>query len=42
MEDLPIERDTVSSWFEIFQAPTAEEMALLDKPLLVDLPSRSN
>jgi predicted kinase len=36
MEKPPIERDAVSRWFEIFQAPTAEEMALFDKPLVAD------
>jgi len=36
MEKPPIERDAVSRWFEIFQAPTAEEMALFDKPLIAD------
>src|SRR5580704_2524647 len=38
MEKPPIERDAVSRWFEIFQAPTPEEMALFDKPLLADPP----
>jgi predicted kinase len=39
MEKPPIERDAVSRWFEIFQAPTAEEMALFDEPLIADLAS---
>jgi predicted kinase len=30
MEDPPIERETVSRWFELFQVPTEEEMALFD------------
>src|SRR5215472_16297286 len=37
MEDPPIERNAVSRWFEMFQAPTPEEMALFDEPLLADL-----
>jgi predicted kinase len=37
MENPPIERDALSRWFEIFQAPTPEEMALFDKPLIGDL-----
>jgi predicted kinase len=36
MEDPPIERDALSQWFEMFQAPTPEEMALFDKPLIAD------
>ena len=32
-ENPPIDRDTVSRWFEVFQAPTREELALFDKPL---------
>jgi predicted kinase len=36
-ENPRIDRDTVSRWFEIFQVPTPEEMALFDKPLLSDL-----
>lgn len=42
MEEPPIERDTVSRWFELFQAPTPEEMALFDKPLVADLASGRN
>jgi predicted kinase len=37
MENPPIERDAVSRWFEMFQAPTPEEMALFDEPLVADL-----
>jgi predicted kinase len=36
MEGPPIERDALSRWFEMFQAPTPEEMALFDKPLIAD------
>ncbi len=39
MEKPPIERDAVSRWAEIFQAPTSEEMDLFDKPLIADLAS---
>jgi len=39
VEKPPIERDAVSRWIEIFQVPTAEEMALFDKPLVADLAS---
>ena len=42
MEKPPIERDAVSRWFELFQAPTPEEMALFDKPLVADLASGRN
>jgi len=37
LEKPPIEREAMSRWFEIFQEPTAEEMALFDKPLLADV-----
>ena len=37
MEKPPLERDAVSRWFEIFEAPTPEEMALFDQPLLADV-----
>jgi predicted kinase len=39
LEAPPIERDALSRWVEIFQAPTPEEMALFDQPLIVDLAS---
>jgi len=39
LEKPPIDRDSLSRWFEIFQAPTPEEMALFDKPLVADLAS---
>ena len=35
------ERDALSRWFEQFQVPTPEEMALFDTPLLSDLASDS-
>jgi len=37
LEKPPIERNALSRWSEIFQAPTPEEMALFDKPLIADL-----
>jgi predicted kinase len=42
LENPPIERDALTRWFEMFQVPTPEEMALFDKPLIADLPSGSN
>lgn len=39
LETPPIERDALSRWVEIFQAPTLEEMALFDQPLIADLAS---
>ena len=39
LERPPIERDALSRWFEMFQAPTPEEMALFDEPLVADLAS---
>ena len=39
MENPPIERDAVSRWFEMFQAPTSEELALFDEPLSANLAS---
>jgi len=41
LEKPPIEREAMSRWFESFQEPTAEEMALFDKPLLADLNLRT-
>jgi predicted kinase len=35
-ESPPIERDALARWAEIFQVPTAEEMALFDEPLVAD------
>ena len=37
MENPPIKRETLARWFELFQVPTPEEMALFDKPLAADL-----
>jgi predicted kinase len=39
MEKPPIERNALSRWFEAFEVPTSEEMALFDKPLVADLAS---
>jgi predicted kinase len=36
LEKPPIERDALSRWFEIFQEPTPEEIALFDKPVVTD------
>ena len=33
MENPPIERSAVLQWFQVFQVPTEEEMALFDRPL---------
>ena len=38
MEKPPIERNEVFRWFEKFQAPTPEELALFDNPLVPDPP----
>ena len=34
MESPPIDRDSLLRWAELFQAPTPEEMALYDEPLI--------
>jgi hypothetical protein len=39
LEKPPIERDAIIRWFETFQVPTPEELALFDKPLVADLAS---
>ena len=39
LEKPPIERDALAHWFETFQVPTPEELALFDKPLVRDLAS---
>jgi predicted kinase len=39
MENPPLERDALSRWFEIFQAPTPEDVALFDEPLVAGLAS---
>jgi len=36
-ENPPIERAALDRWFEIFEEPTAEEMALYDKTSVADL-----
>jgi predicted kinase len=36
-ENPPIEREALLRWAETFQAPSVEEMALFDEPLLTDL-----
>jgi len=38
----PIAREAVARWFEIFQAPTLEEMALFDTPLVSEFASDAN
>ena len=38
MEDPPIERESMLQWAELFQAPTPEETALFDEPLITGLP----
>jgi predicted kinase len=42
MEIPPIERDAVERWVEMFQAPTPEEMALFDEPMVSDLAFHRN
>jgi predicted kinase len=42
MEKVPIEREALLRWFEMFQVPTPEEIALFDEPLVVGLASGSN
>jgi predicted kinase len=37
LEKPPIERAAMARWFETFQVPTDEEMALFDKPLVAGL-----
>jgi predicted kinase len=36
LENPPIPRDVLSRWVKLFQAPTAEEMALFDPPVPTD------
>jgi predicted kinase len=38
-ENPPIDRDMLSRWFRIFEAPTQEEMDLYDKPAIAGLDS---
>jgi predicted kinase len=35
-ENPPIEREALALWAEMFQVPTAEEMALFDEPVVAD------
>jgi predicted kinase len=42
MENPSIEKEELSRWFKLFQAPTPEEMALFDEPLVADLAARWN
>lgn len=42
MEDPPIKRDELHSWFKMFQAPTLEEIELFDKPLIENFICDSN
>ena len=37
LENPPIEKAALTRWFEMFQAPTPEEMTLFDKPLVADV-----
>lgn len=37
MENPPIERDDVVRWAELFQAPTPDELALFDTPIVSDV-----
>jgi predicted kinase len=39
LENPPIQREDLFRWARLFQAPTREEMALFDKPLLAELSS---
>jgi len=39
LEKPPFERDDLCRWFDKFQEPTPEEMALFDKPQIADLAS---
>jgi predicted kinase len=41
-ENPPIERDALFRWAEIFQAPSSEEMALFDEPLVSDASDHLN
>jgi predicted kinase len=40
MENPPIEREALSRWFQQLQAPTPDEMALFDEPLITDATAR--
>jgi predicted kinase len=41
-EQPPIDRNAVSRWFQLFQAPTSDELVLFDKPLVTDSASGQN
>ena len=36
MESPPVEREALARWMEIFQPPSAEEVALFDEPLVAE------
>jgi predicted kinase len=40
MEDPPISREAVRRWLDLFQVPSAEELALYDAPAAVNAPVR--
>ncbi|HEY2546143.1 MAG TPA: ATP-binding protein [Candidatus Acidoferrum sp.] len=42
MEKAPIEREALLRWFEMFQVPTPEEIALFDEPVVAGIASGSN
>ena len=42
MESPSIRKEDLAQWFKLFQAPTLEEMALFDEPLIRDLASTRN
>jgi predicted kinase len=42
MENPSISREDLSRWVKLFQAPTLEETALFDEPLVADLAARWN
>jgi predicted kinase len=42
MENPSISREGLSRWVKLFQAPTLEETALFDEPLVADLAARWN
>jgi predicted kinase len=42
MEHPPIAREALSQWREVFQAPTSEEIALFDEPLVTDFAATSD
>jgi predicted kinase len=40
-EDPPLDDDAIHRWFDVFQAPTVEELALFDPPTIRDANVRS-